>query len=160
MQLLLLRHGIAEDHGPDGTDDARRLTDKGIAKTTAVVAGLVRVVDCPDAIFTSPKVRARQTADIVARAFDIPPQVAAVLGDNDADAICDWLQRIDHDTVMLVGHEPSFSGIIEKLCTGSLGDFIEMKKAGCACLEVDVAARSAVLQWLAPAKLLVAMGDA
>jgi phosphohistidine phosphatase len=163
MQLLLFRHGIAEDHGPDGRDDSRRLTDKGVAKTTAAAAGLARIATAPEVIFTSPKVRARQTAAIVAARFDLDPQVADILGDNDAVAICHWLADLPHNRVLFVGHEPSFSQIVERLCTASgaakaSGGFVDMKKAGCACLDVDITSRTAVLQWLAPPKLLTKMG--
>jgi len=66
MKLYIFRHGIAEDVGPDGTDDSRRLTREGVDKTRKAAAGIARLGAKPDVILTSPKVRAAQTADLAA----------------------------------------------------------------------------------------------
>lgn len=136
MKLLLFRHGIAEDVGPDGTDAGRRLTDDGVKQTAAVAEALVRFADKPDVILTSPKVRAVQTADIAGRAFDRPVETLDLLGDNDPRSIALNLVDRTESCVMLVGHEPSFSGAAELLCHKSWDGYINLKKAGCICLEV------------------------
>src|SRR5215469_14985125 len=71
FELYLIRHGVAEERGEAWTDDGQRpLTDDGKSKLRKVARGLVRLGASFDVILTSPLVRARQTAEIVAAAFD------------------------------------------------------------------------------------------
>lgn len=157
MEILLFRHGIAEDVGPDGTDDGRRLTDKGVEKTAQAAKGLAALIERPDAIFTSPKVRARQTAEILGKALGVKPAVMASLAGDDPVAFVREAQALKHKRVLLVGHEPTLSGAAEWLCTGGrAGGFMEMKKAGCACVEVNRDG-SATLLWHATPGMLAAM---
>ena len=68
MELYFLRHGIAADAGPAGTGDAGRpLTKEGVTKMEAEARGLRRLKVKSDTLLYSPLVRARQTAEIVAR---------------------------------------------------------------------------------------------
>jgi len=73
MQLLVFRHGIAEDDSAGGSDFSRQLTDEGVDRTRRAAAGLRKVAPSPQVILTSPKVRARQTADLAGEAFDRSP---------------------------------------------------------------------------------------
>jgi phosphohistidine phosphatase len=158
MQLLLFRHGIAEDHGPDGTDASRRLTREGIEKTTEAARGLAKIADAPGVILTSPKVRAKQTADIVAEAFGERPETLDALAEEDLDAILRALAKRDEERILVVGHEPTFSRLVEFICTGQMRGSVEMKKAGCACVELDLQrngkAAHGKLQWLATPRIL------
>src|SRR5262245_29314051 len=78
-QLLLIRHGVAEERGPAWPDDAKRpLTEEGIERLQKSARGLERLDVWIDIILTSPLVRARQTADIVASAFDPRPSIITV----------------------------------------------------------------------------------
>jgi phosphohistidine phosphatase len=162
MQLLLFRHGIAEDHGPDGADASRRLTREGIEKTTEAARGLAKVADEPGAILTSPKVRAKQTADIIAEAFGERAEILDVLAGEDPDAILRALAKRDEERILIVGHEPTFSRLVESICTGQVRGSVEMKKAGCACVELDLQRNGKVthgrLEWLATPRMLRAMG--
>ncbi|MBM3462072.1 MAG: phosphohistidine phosphatase SixA, partial [Armatimonadetes bacterium] len=67
MDLYILRHGIAYDHGhPDyPDDDSRPLTPKGRRRTRRIARGMRDLGLRFDAILTSPLPRARQTAEIV-----------------------------------------------------------------------------------------------
>lgn len=161
MLLYLLRHGIAEDDAPTGRDEDRRLTEAGIKKTRKVLAALAGRIDPPALILTSPLARARQTAELAAEVFpkanldDWP-----VLADNDAQAILNVLDELSQvPAAMLVGHNPSFSELAEALCRAEAGS-INLKKAGCAALEVSyepagLADAPARLLWLTTPKLLV-----
>ncbi|HSD65172.1 MAG TPA: histidine phosphatase family protein, partial [Vicinamibacteria bacterium] len=70
MQLLIIRHAIAAERGTPGIpDEERPLTPEGETKFREVAKGLARLVARPDALLTSPLLRARQTAAIAAEAW-------------------------------------------------------------------------------------------
>ena len=118
MQLLIFRHGIAEDDGPDGTDASRRLTEEGVDKTKRGAVGLASIVDRPDVVFTSPLVRAVQTAQIVGQVFNRAPVVLEELAYGPPRAVIGRLREVEQEVVMIVGHEPTLSGIVRLLCSG------------------------------------------
>ncbi len=162
MQLLVVRHGIAEAFGPDGSDATRRLTSEGIEKTRAAARGLAYLGPRPRALFASPRVRAAETAAIIGEVFDVVPQILKSLGDGSPSQILDDLTRRRDDTVCIVGHEPVLSRLVELACGASPGGFIEMKKAGCACLDLTMTEHGLVrpgrLLWLATPRMLRKMG--
>ena len=159
MQLLILRHGIAEEDSPDGSDGSRRLTDEGIAQMKLVAAGLKRCAKRPDVILTSPLVRAVQTARFCGKAFDREPIEVHELAEPDPMAIINAISGRDEQTLMLVGHEPMLSRMAQTLCTGQPPNgFIKMKKASCACVVVEGRAPEQIvgsgqLRWLLTAKV-------
>lgn len=160
MLLYLLRHGIAESDSPSGLDADRRLTEDGRAKTRKIVSALALRITPPRVILTSPLVRACQTAELAGEAFGVPVETWEVLGSNHAGQILAALAQrpFPGAGVMLVGHEPSFSEIIERLLGSSLPGGVQMKKAGCAALEVRFEAdrvASALLLWLVTPKMLL-----
>jgi len=161
MELLLFRHGIAEVDGPDGTDESRRLTEEGVDKTAQAARGLAKVIDPPEAVLTSPLVRAAETARIVAGVFDVEPETLDALGHGSPVDICEQIATRSEQSLMLVGHEPSLSCTAELLCTGSSGRFLQLKKAGCICLDVDFGLDldevAAVLKWVTTPKMLRAL---
>jgi len=159
MQLLVFRHGIAEDAGPDGTDDSRRLTEEGIKKTKKIVKRLAEFAPEPEVILTSPRVRAKQTADIAADRFGLNPVIDSTLADYSHESIIETLDQREEQVVMIVGHEPVLSALIEQLCTGGEGThFVQLKKAGCALLDYFPGSVGyAALNWLVTPKLL--LGD-
>ena len=71
MILYLVRHGIAENSAPGGDPD-RRLTQQGTFRTAMVAKGLKRLGIELDRIVSSPYVRARQTAEIIAKKTQKP----------------------------------------------------------------------------------------
>jgi len=162
MKLLVFRHGIAEDHGPDGTDASRRLTDEGVARARSAALGLAVIAEAPEVILTSPKVRAVQTAEAAREVFDAKMVVEETLGEGTARAIVALLSRRLESRVMIAGHEPALSGVVERLCTGTEGGFVPLKKAGCACVDVDFghAPPAASLLWLATPRMLRALAGA
>lgn len=157
MHIILFRHGIAEDHAPDGTDASRRLTDKGIAKTSRCAAGLRKVIDPPAAVFTSPKVRAMQTAEILGATFDRRPQKMEALAEQRPQAVIEQIGRLSVPSVILVGHEPTLSTVAGLLCGLSARGGIDLKKAGCIGLDIADDHASAHLQWLLTPRMLEAL---
>lgn len=162
MHLLVFRHGIAEDHSADGTDAARALTDHGVERTRAAAHGVAKMVDAPDVILSSPKLRALQTAREAAAAFGRAVEVMDALADGPPDPVLAALALRTEDSAMIVGHEPMLSELVEQVCTGGRrAGFIDMRKAGCAFLDVSFDAAGAAtgtLLWLATPKMLRAAG--
>src|SRR6185295_8742979 len=78
-ELYLIRHAVAEERGEAWPDDTKRpLSDDGAERMRKAARGLARLGVAFDVILTSPLVRTRQTAEIVAAAFDIRPPIVAV----------------------------------------------------------------------------------
>jgi phosphohistidine phosphatase len=122
--ILLLRHGEAEPDQGSG-DAARRLTEKG--ETQAVNAGraIARIGLDVDSCLTSPRVRARDTAELACEALGIQPEISEPIGSGDYDTLDLVAGR---DNVMLVGHEPALSMETARLT----GATIKLKKGGLA----------------------------
>src|SRR5689334_6186490 len=109
MKLYFFRHGHAEDaDGPEFDDFARRLTDKGIERTQAAAQALVKLGLKRARLYSSPRVCARQTADILAKQLGVSVSVreevgfgfnTEYIGPLTADVGAD-------DEVIFVGHEP------------------------------------------------------
>lgn len=155
MRLYFFRHGIAEDPTDDMADAARPLTREGIARTKATARTLVAAGVKPRRLFSSPLIRARQTADIIGQALEVKVTVRkAVAPGFDTDAVASLIAGLRNtDEVMFVGHEPDFSLVISQMIGG--GEII-MKKGGVA--RVDVIGMTQPLRgalvWLLAPKLL------
>lgn len=161
MDLFFVRHGQAEDYGPNGSDEGRRLTDKGHKQAAAVGQLLSQLDWVPDLVITSPLVRARETAagliatsgitgDAVVQEWlgfgMVPREVMSELA-----TLPEEIER-----VVLVGHEPTFSGMMSWLLGAETGD-IEVKKASIAHFQLAPPSRhGALLKMLVPAKVLLA----
>jgi phosphohistidine phosphatase len=133
-QLWLLRHGEAVPH-ESKPDADRELTPRGERQAVAAGDGLARLGVEFAACYTSPKTRARQTAQLACRSLNIEPQEADSLGDGfERDDALEFLLGYDDDArVLVVGHEPSFSQVVHDL-TGARIDF---KKGGVAAVSVE-----------------------
>jgi len=158
-----MRHGIAEtDPPPGGTDSDRPLSEEGLDRTEAAARGLAAVVRELDGIATSPKKRARQTAQIVrgvygksAPAIEEWPELA----ESNFTGLCAHMRDFKGNTLLCSGHEPLLSEFVSELLTGSSSALpIEFKKAGLCVLDVDWgepgAAPRATLLWHLTPKLL------
>jgi phosphohistidine phosphatase len=151
MLLHLLRHAHAGDAETwDGPDATRPLSDKGRAQSERLGAFLAEIGFVTDALITSPKVRALQTAELVADRLGVEVADDARLGGMlDLDVV-EAILRDAGDPVrpLLVGHDPDFSDLLETLC----GTPIPMRKGAFARIEVDrpLEARGGTLRWLLP----------
>lgn len=148
MRLILLRHGIAEDRRPDLADADRRLTPLGLERTRAAVQGLARLYPAIDAVLTSPKRRAYETAEILGQTINQPIETCEPLAEGSIDQVLDVLSHRDDSTLVLVGHEPQLSMLAERLCGVEHLSFIELKKAGAVVLRVELIRTSAQLEAL------------
>jgi len=141
MDAIFIRHGKAGDRDPARwpDDDLRPLTREGAAEMKAVCRALRRLGVTFEFLVTSPLLRARQTAEVVAAAYDWkePPQEADVLGhDCTGPNVVKLLARFPPDaTVALVGHEPALSRLVAQFIGRSGDAAIELKKGGVAGVE-------------------------
>jgi len=108
VRLLVFRHGIAEDVSADGTDASRVLTPHGVDRTRKAAQGLTAFCDPPDVILTSPKARARQTADAAAEAFGSPIELLDELADGPPGPALSALAERPEETVMIFPGRPPF----------------------------------------------------
>ena len=132
-QLWLLRHGEAVPH-ESKPDADRELTARGERQAVAAGEGLARLGAEFDACYTSPKVRARDTARLACRALNIEPVEIETLGNGFSrdDALELVYAHGDEARVLVVGHDPSFSQVVHDLTGGR----IDFKKGGVAAVEV------------------------
>ena len=159
VRLYFLRHGLADRAEFDGTDDRLRpLTDAGRQRLEQQGRFLARMGLKVDVVLSSPLVRARQTAEIVARRLGAgdrlrdDPRLEPGFDTSSLAAILADLGDGDR-RVMLVGHEPDFSEVIGEVTGGSM---IVCKKGSLA--RVDVPDRDdlrGLLVWLLPPKAMV-----
>jgi phosphohistidine phosphatase len=134
QQLWLIRHGDAEPHGARHDAD-RRLTAKGEKQARMAGEALARLGLEFAAVYTSPRVRARDTAHLAAEALKADPVIHQPLSAGfDADEARALLAAAcDGARVLLVGHEPDFSQTVHDLT----GARIDLKKGGIAGVRVD-----------------------
>jgi phosphohistidine phosphatase len=132
--LWLLRHGDAEP-GDSKPDEERRLTEKGERQGRAAGGALERLGVTFAAAFTSPRVRALDTARLACEPLGVEPVVHDPLSSGfDADDARELLAGVGEDgPVLVVGHEPDFSQTVHDL-TGARAD---LKKGGIAVVRVE-----------------------
>jgi phosphohistidine phosphatase len=158
VQLLIIRHGIAVARGTPGIpDEDRPLTPEGAQKFREAAKGLASLVGRPDALLTSPWLRAKQTAAIAAAAWGrIEPFETAALASGSFEEQASVLDRYpDEATVAVVGHEPWVSELLARLLGSRHDDRLGFKKGGAAL--VDVPGRlveGGQLVWYLPPKVL------
>jgi len=125
--IWLLRHGDAEDGG--GKDDAaRELTEKGRRQAREAGRAIKALGVELDACLSSPKVRARETADLACKALKAEVELDERLSGGDFDPL---ELAAGRGEVLLVGHEPDFSRAVA-LTTGSR---VKLRKGGLAAID-------------------------
>jgi phosphohistidine phosphatase len=150
MKLYFLRHGIAYERETwqGDNDEFRPLTDDGIAAMKREAKSFERLKLKLDVIITSPLVRARDTARIVAKRLDLKILESDLLKPGFSIQMLEKLTTDypQHSNLMLVGHEPDFSRVISTVIGGG---YIVLKKGGLA--RVDITAQQPLrgeLVWL------------
>lgn len=148
IRVYLVRHGIA---GESPLDESRTLTDKGRRRFRRAARAFARMEEPVNAIFTSPLVRAVQTAEILAGALKVARvQVLEELRfEHPPKAVLAALARQvkDGEAVALVGHEPQMSGLLAALA--QLGpERLEVRKGSILRVDVDaLPPSSAEFKW-------------
>ena len=134
--LVLMRHGVAEEDHPDG-DAARQLTADGHARAGRAARGLVALGFAPDVVVTSPLIRCRQTAALVADPAGCPVvedlRLAPGMGVNDLLEVV-----LDHpgaDTILACSHQPGLSYALSDLTgCGTIG----FRRPGAAVMRLEL----------------------
>jgi phosphohistidine phosphatase len=154
-ELYLVRHAIAADRGSEWPDDTKRpLTERGISRFKEVVRGLGRLDVAIDEIFTSPLVRAKQTADLLAAGLEGKPPVklldALAPGHTSAAVIASLAKVSKRRRVALVGHEPELGELAAYLI--GAGRALPFKKGGVCRIDVGnlTSKRAGSLVWFLP----------
>jgi phosphohistidine phosphatase len=160
-EIYFLRHADAGD--PDGWrgDDVQRpLTPTGVRQAERLAAFLGGIGFAPEAILSSPKLRATQTAEsaaaVVSRAVIVDERLAGGFTIEGLRSLLDTMERRDGmRRVLLVGHDPDFTSVVSTLC-GAKG----LRLATCTLARVDLDERPAPgrgsLRWLIPPDALEA----
>lgn len=169
MKVALIRHAIAEEpaeFAATGQDDALRpLCARGIKKMRRVSRGLNTILPAIDLLGSSPLVRARGTADILAHCYGAVPivEIPALAPGGSLRDCLRWLHNDgDFETVGLVGHQPDLAILAGWFLTGRKEAFMEMKKGSVCLLDFPdaVAPGGAVLLWaLRPSHLIGLAGS-
>ena len=155
-ELYFLRHADAGDpEAWNGPDETRPLSGKGEKQSRRLARFLAEAGFAPGAIITSPKTRARQTAELVANALDVEIAIDERLGGGlDAVAIEAILfDAGEPERPVLVGHDPDFSELTAWIIGAS---DLPLKKG--AFVRIDtvrpISALSGTLRWLITPDLL------
>jgi phosphohistidine phosphatase len=158
-QLWLLRHADAEPHGAR-PDAERRLTARGEEQARLAGVALARWQVEFDAVLFSPKVRARQTAELAAAAWSEQQRALLELhtplaGGFQAAQALTALAGLAHDgRLLVVGHEPDLSQTIGELT----GARVDLKKGGLASLRLSSAAGGELTVLLRPREMALIAG--
>jgi phosphohistidine phosphatase len=158
-QIFLIRHGVAEERGEAWPDDTKRpLTADGMSRMKKTARGLSRLGITFDLILSSPLVRARQTAEIVAAGVGGHPPIVntdALAPGSDYAAVVSALDKHSRKAhIALVGHEPGMGELAARLIGSRHG--IEFKKGAVCRIDLDEIPPNGPgdLRWMTPSKFL------
>jgi phosphohistidine phosphatase len=166
MKLYVLRHGIAVEPGTPGyaTDADRPLTPEGERKLRQIAEAMEALELSFDLILSSPYLRARQTAEIVAEILEARKKLElsdSLTPGGNMKKLVELLNRLQPspESVLVVGHEPYLSGLIALLVSGRETFAVGMKKGGLCKLSTESLkpGRCAVLEWLLTPKQMALM---
>jgi phosphohistidine phosphatase len=163
MNLYLLRHGIAAEPGVAGyePDSERPLTPRGEKRLRDAARAMEELDLSFDLILSSPFLRARQTAGIIAQNLKLRKKLAfsddLTPGGNPRLLIQQLNQfRPEPEDILLVGHEPYLGKLVALLAAGNTSLEIDFKKGGLCKLEAEflLYGRCAKLVWLLTPRLM------
>jgi phosphohistidine phosphatase len=156
MELYLLRHAHAGDPAKWTGDDAvRPLSAKGRSQCERLGSFLAGIGFQPDAIVSSPKVRALETAELIAEflGIGVTTDDRLVIG-FDLAALGGLVRDTGEPArLVVVGHDPDFSDLLAELTDAPS---ILMRKGALARVDLELppAPGAGTLRWLVPPELL------
>ncbi|MBI3271231.1 MAG: histidine phosphatase family protein [Planctomycetes bacterium] len=139
MIILGMRHAIAEPAEPGLRDADRALTPEGHRKLVGIARGIRALRMHPGKIWTSPWVRAAQTAAVVARELSMgEPTPTEVLtpGHSPPEVWERLLSNCPEEEILCVGHEPLLSDLAAYLLSGDTSITLRLKKGGLFAVDV------------------------
>ena len=163
LALYLIRHGLAADRGKDYPDESKRpLTNAGIAALRKEASALADLEVAFDLIISSPLVRAKQTADVIAQG--LPGKPSVILSDalspagSQSSLFQELAKHMRKASIALVGHEPNMGELAARLL-GAKGA-IEFKKGAVCRIDFEVFPPKGLgtLRWLATPRMLRKIG--
>lgn len=157
--VVLFRHGIAEESTGEKPDEDRALTDKGQKRMKRVSRGLEGILPKVDAIYSSPLLRAIQTAMWLRKRYGKKHDVEILDGlipGSDPQAILDLLGELPR-RVVFVGHEPHMTALMKTIVGMPSETPVELDKAGCYGIRITPNGE-ATLEWVLPEKVLRRLG--
>lgn len=162
MELYLIRHALAQQLGlkNDFTDEKRTLTSEGRDRMREAGRGLRKLGVQLDLVFTSPLVRAVETAEIVADALGVNKK-EIILTDKlapggSADELFAEIKSHSVESVALVGHQPDLGEVMAKILQSHGKLSVDLKKGSVCCINVveTVPSLRGDLVWLMTPKQL------
>ena len=151
-RLYIIRHSVAEDVAEAGGDHARRLTKKGRKAFGRLVRRLEESGMEIDLVATSPLVRTRETAAVLAETLTNPPRIEvvdALAPGSDWQALVEWTVQQGAERVAWVGHNPRVGRLVA-LTIGAGSAAVRMQKGAVAAIRLDDGpGQPGELEWLA-----------
>lgn len=153
--IVLLRHGIAEDASAEKKDEDRGLTSEGHARMKEIARGLEHALPKAQAIYSSPLLRAVQTALWVSKGYKSRVNIYttdALAPGASAKEFRAFVDSIGERRAIIVGHEPNLTRSLGAL-TGVDDAKLELKKGGCYGVRI-LADGTGALEWLLSPRVL------
>lgn len=162
MNIHLLRHGIAAPLAQenDFRDEKRRLTPEGELKLRRAAQGLKLLQVSFDLIISSPLIRAKETAEIVAEVLKFKPAIEIwdeLEPEGTAESVCLRLRaHLEKGSLLLVGHQPSIGTLASYLLTGDSSRSLPFKKGSIFSLEMTELPPVGIgnLNWMLSSRML------
>jgi len=157
MNLYVLRHGVAVERGaPDFANDSERpLTAEGEKQLRQIATAMKKMDLQFDLILSSPFLRAKQTAEIVAKNLKLKKRLRFFDELKPDGGVKNLLRQLNElkpapENILIVGHEPYLSRLISLFVSGGENVAIDFKKGGLCKLKVEKlqTGRGAMLAWL------------
>ncbi|MCI4348814.1 MAG: histidine phosphatase family protein [Thermoplasmata archaeon] len=167
MELYVFRHGPAEEADPSRWPDdmGRPLSEEGVRESRRAAKGLAGLVGEVPQIASSPMVRARATAELLAEQWNAEPKVAIWPELASGELAAPILERIDRSArengpLVLVGHEPTLTEFVGLAVTGEAVPICRLARAGAAALEFPrtVQPGAARIAWVLTRRQLMEQG--
>lgn len=157
MRVLFVRHAPALSRTSWLRDDMERpLSDKGIMGAKKLFKEFAKIYDAPSVIYTSEALRAKETAQLLSRAFrGVKISENGLLNPGASfDGLKSVLSGENAECVAVVGHEPDFSEILSHIVCAGASLAIDIKKASLIEVDVDDGYRG-VLKAVLPPKIFI-----
>lgn len=136
--IILYRHGLAEPGSVEKPDEERALTDEGHMQTQRRGRGLATLVKRPDAILTSPLIRAVETAVWISSSWNKKLDVTlaeCLRSGTPSSTVINGLRSIEGNRIVAVGHEPHLTAVMAAM-TGVSAGGLKLSKDGCYGIEL------------------------
>lgn len=156
MVVYFLRHAEAESGS--GNDAKRKLTVKGLEQAEKVGRFLVSYGLLPEAVLTSPVLRAKQTAKLVAKKLGRVGMIEAPwlsCGMSPDTCLEELRSYAELSSLVVVGHEPDLSRTIAAFVGGADPGAIHVRKASLTAIDLrELKPGGGRLQFLIPCRLM------